>query len=100
MSFSRLVMMVVLLAVATASPVQSRNIGAPKHAKAIYFLTNDAVNAVVALPITSDGTLSKGTITATGGNGSNAVGGKAMEPLTPDALVGQSALTISGNVSK
>ena len=91
--------MVVLLAAATINPVQSRNIGAPKQAKAIYFLTNDAVNAVVALPIKSDGTLLMGTVTATGGSGSNAVAGTTMEPLAPDALVGQSALIISGNVS-
>ena len=35
----------------------------------MYSLTNDATNGVVSLPIGSDGMLSKGTITKTGGAG-------------------------------
>ena len=66
--------------------------------KAIYFLTNDAENAVVAVPIGADGMLSKGTVMKTGGAGSIAVDDKG-KPATPDALVGQSALTVVGNVS-
>jgi len=67
--------------------------------KAIYFLTNDAENAVVAVPIGADGMLSKGTVMKTGGAGSIAVDTKG-KPATPDALVGQSALTVVGNVSQ
>ncbi|KAE8841911.1 hypothetical protein PTNB73_06280 [Pyrenophora teres f. teres] len=64
--------------------------------KAIYFMTNDAENAVVTVPIGADGMLSKGTVMKTGGAGSIAVDAKG-KPATPDALVGQSALTVVGN---
>jgi hypothetical protein len=70
----------------------------PSIGKAIYFLTNEAENAVVALPIGSDGMLSKGTIIPTGGAGSNSITATG-QPAAPDALVGQSALTIVGTVS-
>ncbi|EAQ89269.1 hypothetical protein CHGG_05888 [Chaetomium globosum CBS 148.51] len=66
--------------------------------KAIYILTNDESNAVVALPIGPDGKLSAGTVTATDGAGSIALNADN-QPATPDALVGQSSLTIAGNVS-
>ncbi|KAH7070058.1 hypothetical protein FB567DRAFT_539749 [Paraphoma chrysanthemicola] len=65
--------------------------------KAVYFLTNDKENAVVALPIGADGTLSNGTVTNTGGAGSIAIDGATMQPGVPDALVGQSSLTVAGN---
>ncbi|KAF5012738.1 hypothetical protein FDECE_1231 [Fusarium decemcellulare] len=64
--------------------------------KAIYLLTNDEANGVVALPIGKDGTLSKGRVTMTGGAGSVAVDADG-KPATPDALISQSALTIAGN---
>ncbi|KAH6627942.1 hypothetical protein F5144DRAFT_653556 [Chaetomium tenue] len=64
--------------------------------KAIYILTNDESNAVVALPIGPDGKLSAGTVTATDGAGSIALNADN-QPATPDALVGQSSLTIAGN---
>lgn len=67
--------------------------------RAIYILTNDESNAVVALPIGPDGKLSAGTVTATDGAGAIAVNANN-EPATPDALVGQSALTVAGNVSQ
>ena len=66
--------------------------------KAIYFLTNDAENAVVALPIDKNGMLSKGTITKTGGKGSISINGATMQPAVTDALVSQSALTVVGSV--
>ncbi|KAI1370560.1 hypothetical protein F4677DRAFT_350502 [Hypoxylon crocopeplum] len=65
--------------------------------KAVYLLTNDAVNSVVALPIKDDGTLTAGTVTPSGGKGSNSIDGATMKPAGPDALVSQSALTIAGN---
>lgn len=71
--------------------------GDGKVGKAIYFLTNEDTNAVVALPIGKDGKLSKGSVTETGGEGSVAVDAQGA-PATPDALVGQSAITISGKV--
>lgn len=67
--------------------------------KAVYFLTNGATNAVVALPIGKDGTLSNGTVTKTGGAGSIAINGRTGQPGLPDALVGQSSVTVVGNVS-
>jgi hypothetical protein len=79
------------------SPGQQQN--AAKTGKAVYFITNGAENAVVALPIGKDGMLSKGTTTKTGGAGSIAINGATNEPGVPDALVGQSSLTVVGNVS-
>lgn len=67
--------------------------------KAIYFLTNDKANAVVAVPIGNDGTLSKGAATMTGGAGSVGVDAQG-QPATPDALISQSSLTVAGNVSR
>lgn len=67
--------------------------------KAVYLLTNDANNAVVALPIDEDGTLAAGTVTLSGGKGSNSIDGTTMKPAQPDALVSQSSLAIAGNVS-
>ena len=66
--------------------------------KAIYFLTNDAENAIVALPIGVDGMLTKGAVVKTGGAGSNSVDAMG-QPAAPDGLVGQSASTVVGNVS-
>ncbi|KAL7627309.1 hypothetical protein AAE478_001500 [Parahypoxylon ruwenzoriense] len=65
--------------------------------KAVYLITNDAENAVVALPINDDGTLSQGTVTPSGGKGTNAIDGSTMKPAQPDALLSQGALTIAGN---
>ncbi|TVY77199.1 hypothetical protein Focb16_v007389 [Fusarium oxysporum f. sp. cubense] len=64
--------------------------------KAIYVLTNEETNGVLAIPIGKDGTLSKGKVTMTGGAGSVAVDADG-KPATPDALISQSALTIAGN---
>lgn len=71
---------------------------AAANGKAIYVLTNDDQNGVLALPIKKDGTLAKGQVAMTGGAGSIAVDADG-NPATPDALVSQSALTIAGNVS-
>ncbi|KAG9769104.1 hypothetical protein KCU88_g6978, partial [Aureobasidium melanogenum] len=65
---------------------------------AVYLLTNEADNAVVALPVAADGTLSLGKVTGTGGAGANSIGGTTNQPAAPDALIGQSALTVAGNV--
>lgn len=81
----------------------SRPSGCPsnpaKVGKAIYFLTNELdCNSVAAIPIGQDGTLSGGTVTPTGGKGSNSVDAEGA-PASPDPLVSQGALTVSGNVS-
>ncbi|OCL08836.1 hypothetical protein AOQ84DRAFT_221484 [Glonium stellatum] len=65
--------------------------------KAIYFITNDDDNAVIALSINLDGTLSRGTITSTGGAGSNVLAVGGMTTQAPDALVAQSSLAIVDN---
>ncbi|KIW96366.1 uncharacterized protein Z519_03435 [Cladophialophora bantiana CBS 173.52] len=68
-----------------------------KGARAIYFITNDASNSVAAVPVAANGMLSEGTLTPTGGDGSNSISGATNEPAAPDALISQSALTVAGN---
>lgn len=79
---------------ATALPHARGESHEPPHgAKAIYFLTNEDSNSVVAIPISPDGKLSGGATIATGGKGGsivNATGGA----VGPDALSSQSALTV------
>ncbi|KAK1561606.1 uncharacterized protein LY79DRAFT_574047 [Colletotrichum navitas] len=79
----------------TATPVKCKN--AQKVGKAIYTITNDASNAVVAVPISPNGLLSGGTSVKTGGAGSNFFDGANNGPAAPDALASQSALTVAGN---
>ncbi|CAN9245528.1 unnamed protein product [Alternaria alternata] len=113
--FAKTILLALLPSVAVAAPHQQHRAGAdqaqqhggmscmqqptagkPAIGRAIYMLTNDAENAVVALPIGADGMLSKGKVMKTRGAGSVAVDAEG-KPATPDALVGQSALTIAGN---
>ena len=72
-----------------------------KPGKAIYTLSNEQQNSVIALPIGSNGLLSQGTSTPTGGAGSNVIvaSGNTTGPAGPDALNSQSCLTVVGNVS-
>ncbi|PNH62675.1 hypothetical protein VD0001_g9378 [Verticillium dahliae] len=65
--------------------------------KAVYLLSNEVKNSVIALPIGVDGLLKVGQQTATGGAGSNSVDGSTRQPAAPDALVSQSALTVAGH---
>ncbi|KAI5459239.1 hypothetical protein BGZ63DRAFT_447794 [Mariannaea sp. PMI_226] len=65
--------------------------------KAIYMITNDASNAVVAVSIGRNGLLSHGSNTATGGAGANSISSSTNQPAAPDALISQSSLTIAGN---
>jgi hypothetical protein len=66
--------------------------------RAIYITTNSAKNFVVAIPIGSNGMLSQGRMTDTGGAGSNSIDGSTNAPAAPDPLVGQAALTVAGSV--
>ncbi|KAK2032527.1 hypothetical protein LX32DRAFT_661189 [Colletotrichum zoysiae] len=68
-----------------------------KVGKTIYTITNDAVNSVVALPISQSGLLAGGSSIKTGGAGSNFFDSATNGPAAPDALASQSALTIAGN---
>jgi hypothetical protein len=70
----------------------------PTNAKALYFITNSANNSIVALNVAADGTLSDGSITATGGAGMNGVDSTGA-PAAPDALFSQGAVKVLGNVS-
>ena len=70
-----------------------------KAAKAIYFITNDAQNAVVALKVNADGTLSEGSTTLTGGQGASGIDGAKNTTAGPDALFSQSAVKADGNVN-
>ncbi|KAI1207734.1 uncharacterized protein F4807DRAFT_462534 [Annulohypoxylon truncatum] len=64
--------------------------------KAVYLITNDQVNSVVALPIKADGTLGVGTVTPSGGNGASSINGMTNQTAGPDSLASQSALTVAG----
>lgn len=70
----------------------------PTGAKAIYFITNDACNSVVALKVAADGTLSDGSITGTGGAGMNGLLSATGGIAAPDALFSQGAVKVAGNV--
>ena len=75
------------------------NSAAPANAKAVYFLNNDpAGNAVVAMRVAADGTLSDGSTTPTGGKGGSGIEGKTKHPAAPAALFSQSALKVEGNM--
>ena len=72
---------------------------ATTNAKAIYFMTNAANNSIVALKVAADGTLSDGSITATGGAGMNGVDSTGA-PAAPDALFSQGAVKVAGSVRR
>jgi hypothetical protein len=88
-----------LLAALLASETFSLPCAPEASSNAIYFLTNDESNAVVAVPIGNDGRLSGGSVTATGGAGSNSIDGATNDPAVPDPLIGQAALAVAGQVS-
>jgi hypothetical protein len=73
--------------------------GSPAKAKAIYFMTNEAENAVVALPMSLNGTLATGTTTSTGGAGGSEVSMTDGTPNGPDALGSQGSVQVADNVS-
>ena len=70
-------------------------------AKALYFMTNTATNAIVAIPIGQDGfpDVSAKTTTATGGMGGNTVSTTNGSKNGPDALNSQGSLQVAGDVS-
>ena len=67
-------------------------------AKAIYFITNAAQNAVVALKVNANGKVSAGSSTPTGGAGASGIDGMKNATAAPDSLFSQSALKAEGNV--
>ncbi|TLS25580.1 hypothetical protein PpBr36_07872 [Pyricularia pennisetigena] len=95
-------LLLALMAQVFAHPAQNRcaaggggKAKAAKNGKAIYVLSNEKANAVVAMAIGKDGKLGKGVSTATGGEGATGVDDKG-QPAVPDALFSQSALTVAG----
>jgi hypothetical protein len=68
-----------------------------KDAKVMYYITNDADNAIVALKVGQDGTLSDGSVTPTGGKGGNGIQKGA--PAKVDPLFSQSAVRVGSGVS-
>ena len=68
-------------------------------AKAVYFMTNEAQNAVVALPVSKDGSLSTWTMTATGAAGGSLVSAMDGTPDGPDALGSQGSVQVADDVS-
>lgn len=69
-----------------------------QKARAVYFMTNLASNAIVALPVGQDGTVSAGTMTSTGGAGGNLVDPTKGTPNGPDALGSQGSVQVVGDV--
>lgn len=88
----------ILLLAAYLMPSVHSHPCSPQSSNAIFFLTNDQKNAVAAVPIGQGGMLSGGSVTATGGAGSNSLDA-AGKPAAPDALIGQSALAVAGQVT-
>jgi hypothetical protein len=68
------------------------------HPRALYYITNDATNAVVSLHIAEDGVINEGLTTSTGGaglHGLNATG----QVSGGDALFSEGSVTVAGSVS-
>lgn len=98
MTYHLLKSLVALLALSVGAMAHPKGGASTAVGKAVYFITNDDCNAVVAIPIGIDGTLSKGTFTPTGGKGMVSIDGSTNETAKGDGLVSQSALALSGNV--
>lgn len=69
---------------------------AEKNTGAVYLITNEQYNAVLALPIQKNGQLAPGRLTLTSGSGANGLVGSNNQAAAPDALFSQSSLTVSG----
>ncbi|KAJ5118278.1 hypothetical protein N7448_009992 [Penicillium atrosanguineum] len=74
------------------SPYEASRVG-----KAVYFQLNEQHNAVVSIPIGTDGTLHGGVITRTDGMGSDGIDGATMMPAGPDALSSQGSVVVNDN---
>lgn len=100
--FKTLLSFLVITALSRAAPCNHTASGtaaaAVKSAKAVYLITNDVQNAIVALTVNADGTLSKGSTTLTGGQGASGIDGAKNATAGPDALFSQSAIKVDGNV--
>ncbi|KAL8689900.1 MAG: hypothetical protein Q9218_004535 [Villophora microphyllina] len=71
--------------------------GANGCARALYIMTNDpAGNSIIALKVTN-GTLTDGSITPTGGKGLSCIDQRVNRTSYPDGLFSQSAVDVRGN---
>ena len=70
-----------------------------QQAKAVYFQTNKVPNSIAAIPVSQNGALSGGSLTATGGNGGDTFDATTGKPNGPDSLSSQGSVVVSGNVS-
>lgn len=68
------------------------------NAKAVYLLSNEVENSVVALKVNRDGTLSPGTVHLTGGKGAAGIDDAKNATADRDVLFSQSSLRADGNV--
>lgn len=94
----RLIPSLALLALTSAFPTQSSS-RPSSPARAVYFITNAQSNAVVALRVNDNGTLSDGSITSTGGTGGRGINGATNQSAGPDGTFSQGAVAVAGNVS-
>lgn len=70
-----------------------------RNARAIYFLTNNEDNAVIAAELGPDGLLTgRASSSLTGGLGASGIDAATNSPAAPDSLFSQSALTVLGDV--
>ena len=76
-----------------AAPLETRT--AP--AQAIYFITNEDNNAVVGLNVNSDGSITMGRKTPTGGKGLAGIDAKTNQSAVSDTLFSQSAIKVEGS---
>jgi hypothetical protein len=98
MSFLIFSLLILLSPISAFPSARLNNRAAAGTPQAVYFLTNDACNSVVALKVNCDGTLSDGSITSTGGAGGNGFDAANNKSSAPDALFSQGALKVDGNV--
>jgi hypothetical protein len=61
-------------------------------------MTNDHINAIVALRVNINGMLSDGSITQTRGSGESAIKFNTGMPAGPNAFFSQGAVAVAGNV--
>lgn len=71
--------------------------GAGAGARAIYFQTNQVENAIMMIPVQSDGTLGAGSSIATGGQGGALIDMMTGQPAATDVLASQGAVRVLGN---
>lgn len=87
-----------LLSSANAAPGTRARTELAQNAKAVYLLSNEVQNSVVALKVNSDGTLSPGSVHLTGGKGGASIDSATNKTAVTDVLISQSALKVDGNV--